>query len=373
MMNILFISSIQMWGGGEVFLMDLMGGLRERGHRVSLLCRPGTELAQRATAKGFDVTTMRIGGDFDPVVIWKTRRLMKQKQIDVICTNMDKDLRFGGIAAKLAGVPGIVPSREIDYPLKNSLRYRFAYNTLASCLVVNSIATQQTVLKSAPWLDRARTRIIYKGIDLAPFDRLPLSSLHDDLHLPVSTRFMTFLGQLDERKGIRYLLDAWKLIHMQFPDTVLLMAGTGPMRPLLESFLAEHHLMNRVHLLGFRNDVPDILKQSSLLVLPSLWEGFGYVLVEAMAARLPTIATQTSSIPEIVAHGTSGLLVPVKNARALADAMTDILSDDAKAHAMGEAGRKIVEQNFTIDVMIEKFEHVFHETIGNRINQGSHV
>ncbi|HLP18498.1 MAG TPA: glycosyltransferase family 4 protein, partial [Bacteroidota bacterium] len=316
-----------------------------------------------ASAKNFDVTTMRIGGDFDPVVIWKTRSLMKRKKIETICTNMDKDLRFGGIAAKLAGVRGIVPSREIDYPLKNSLRYKFAYNTLASLLVVNSIATQKTVLQSAPWLDASRTRIIYKGIDLAPFDTLPSSSLHEELNLPVTTRFMTFLGQLDERKGIRYLLDAWKKIHTQFPDTVLLMGGTGPMRPLLESFLREHHLTNRVHLLGFRNDVPDILKQSSMLVLPSLWEGFGYVLVEAMAARIPTIATATSSIPEIVAHKQSGLLVPVKNADALADAMTEILSDDAKARAMGAAGRAIVEQNFTIDVMIGKFEQVFHESV----------
>jgi glycosyltransferase involved in cell wall biosynthesis len=362
-MNLLFISSIQMWGGGEVFLMDLMTGMKARGHAVSLLCRPGTELAERATAKGFDVEAMRIGGDFDPLVIWQTARLMKRKRIDAICTNMDKELRFGGIAAKLAGVRGVVPSREIDYPLKNSLRYRFAYNILASCLVVNSAATQATVLKSAPWLDKARTRIIYKGIDLRPFDTPAVGSLHDELGLPRSVKFITFLGQLDERKGIRYMLDGWKKIHEKFPNALLLIAGVGPMRAMLESFIAENHLTNRVRLLGFRNDVPNILKQSSMLVLPSLWEGFGYVLVEAMAARIPTIATATSSIPEIVAHGRSGLLVPVKNAAALAEAMSTILSDEPKAQAMGAAGRLIVEQNFTIDVMIEKFERVFNECI----------
>jgi len=366
-MNILFISSIQMWGGGEVFLMDLMTGLKQRGHNVSLLCRPGTELSERSTAKGFDVTAMRIGGDFDPLVIWQTMRLMKRKKTEVICTNMDKELRFGGIAARLSGVPGVVPSREIDYPLKNSLRYRFAYNVLASCLVVNSKATQATVLRSAPWMDKARTRIIYKGIDLAPFDTPPSGSLHDELNVPRTTKFVTFLGQLDERKGIRYLLDAWKTMHTRFPDAMLLMAGVGPMQAMLESFLAEHHLTDRVRLLGFRNDVPNILKQSSMLVLPSLWEGFGYVLVEAMAARIPTIATATSSIPEIVDHGKTGLLVPVKNSAAIADAIIRILSDDAMAKAMGEAGRAVVEQNFTIDVMIEKFERVFAESITTRL------
>jgi glycosyltransferase involved in cell wall biosynthesis len=352
-----------MWGGGEVFLMDLMTGMKQRGHAVTLLCRPGTELAARATAKGFDVDAMRIGGDFDPLVIWQTMRLMKRKHIDVICTNMDKELRFGGIAAKLAGVPGVVPSREIDYPLKNSLRYRFAYNVLASCLVVNSRATQATVLKSAPWLDKARTRIVYKGIDLAPFDTPPSRSLHDEMGLPRTTKFVTFLGQLDERKGIRYLLDAWRKIHAHFPDTMLLMAGVGPMQKMLESFIAEHHLIDRVRLLGFREDVPNILKQSAVLVLPSLWEGFGYVLVEAMAARIPTIATATSSIPEIVAQGTTGLLVPVKNAEAIGEAISSVLSDDAMAKTMGEAGRRVVEQNFTIDVMVDTFERVFREVI----------
>jgi glycosyltransferase involved in cell wall biosynthesis len=288
---------------------------------------------------------------------------MRRKRIDVICTNMDKELRFGGIAAKLAGVPGVVPSREIDYPLKNSLRYRFAYNVLASCLVVNSIATQSTVLKSAPWLDKSRTRIIYKGIDLAPFNTPPVGSLHDELGVPRSTRFVTFLGQLDERKGIRYLLDAWKAIEARFPDALLIMGGVGPMQQMLESFLRENHLTTRVRLLGFRNDVPNVLKQSSMLVLPSLWEGFGYVLVEAMAARIPTIATNTSSIPEIVADGTSGLLVPVKDAEAIAGAMTTILSDATLERSMGEVGRHIVEQNFTIDVMIEKFERVFSESM----------
>jgi glycosyltransferase involved in cell wall biosynthesis len=358
-MNILFISSIQMWGGGEVFLMDIMRGMKERGHTVSVLCRPKTELAKNAKKIGFNVITIRIAGDFDPFVIWNASRIMKKNKIDVICTNMDKDLRFGGLAAKLAGVKGIIPSREIDYPLKDTFRYRFIYNHVATHLVVNSEATKNTVIKSAPWFDPQRMTVIYKGISLESFDALPASNLADEIGVPPATKFITFVGQLDERKGIRYLLDAWKDIHSRHTDVMLLLIGKGPMQKFIETFIVQHSLKSSVRLLGFRNDIPAILQQSYLLTLPSLWEGFGYVLVEAMAAKLPTVATATSSIPEIVVHEKTGLLVPPRQSKALAEAFNTLISDPEKAHMMGEAGRIRMEELFTIDVMFTKFEKVF--------------
>ncbi len=362
-MNILFINSIQMWGGGEVWLMDIMHGLQSHGHSVFLLCRPNTELAQNAKTNGFDVITMRIGGDFDPFVIWKTRTVMKEKKIDVICTNMDKELRFGGIAAKLAGVKGIVPSREIDYPLKNTLRYRFAYNILATKIAVNSIATQNTVLQSAPWFKKEKIKIIYKGISLEPYDVLPASNIRSEFNLSPDTRLVTFVGQLDERKGLYDLLEAWKSIHSQYKEVVLALAGKGPMQNYIEQFIKDNSLQSSVCMLGFRTDIPSILLQSSMLVLPSLWEGFGYVLVEAMAARMPTVATRTSSIPEIVEHEKSGLLVPPRNAMQLAEAISSLLSDPEKAKKMGNYGRTLVEQKFTIGTMIDEFEKLFQSTL----------
>ncbi len=363
-MNILFISSIQMWGGGEVWLMDMMRELKQRGHSVSLICRPGTELAGRAKDKGFDVVTMRIGGDFDPLVIWNARGVMKEKKIDVICTNMDKDLRFGGIAAKLAGVRGIVPSREIDYPLKNRLRYRMAYNYLATTIVVNSFATRRTVTLSAPWLDENRLRVIYKGIDFTPYQRIPASSIRKEFDIDRDAPIVAFVGQLDERKGIVHLLQAWRLVHESYPAAVLLMAGTGPMKSWIEHFTTEHALSGSVILAGFRDDIPSVLLQCSMLVLPSLWEGFGYVLVEAMAAGLPTVATATSSIPEIVEDGRTGILVEPKNSLSLSAAIGRLLGDPALQKNYGEAGRKAAQERFSIDRMITEFEEVFRHAAG---------
>lgn len=362
-MNILFINSIQMWGGGEVFLMDIMSGMKKRGHNVHLLCRPKTELAENALKLGFDVTTMRFGGDFDPIVIWKTKQLMRKKKIDVVCTNLDKELRFGGIAAKLAGLKGIIPSREIDTPLKNTLRYRFVYNFLATHLIVNSQATKDTVTKSAPWFDKNKISVIYKGISLKPFDTQPIYQLAEELGLDRKTKFITFVGQLEKRKGIKFLLEAWKSINEKHSDTVLLLIGKGPMQGFIEDFINSNNLNSQVKLLGFRNDIPSILLQSYLLTLPSLYEGFGYVLVEAMAARIPTVSTNVSSIPEIVQDKLTGLLVPIENPQKIAEAISYLLNHPDEVKEMGLRGREVVEKKFTINLMIDKFEQVFLNSI----------
>ena len=135
------------------------------------------------------------------------------------------------------------------------------------------------------------------------------------------------------------------------------------MQNYIEQFIKDNSLQSSVCMLGFRTDIPSILLQSSMLVLPSLWEGFGYVLVEAMAARMPTVATRTSSIPEIVEHEKSGLLVPPRNAMQLAEAISSLLSDPEKAKKMGNYGRTLVEQKFTIGTMIDEFEKLFQSTL----------
>jgi glycosyltransferase involved in cell wall biosynthesis len=362
-MNILFINSIQCWGGGEVWLMDVMRELGQRGHAVTLICRPNTPLSRNAIERGYDVVQMRFGGDFDPVVLWKVWRVIKKRAFDVVCTNTEKDLRIGGIAGKFAGISAIIPSREVDYPLKPTLAYRLAYKYLASKIVANSHATKVTLLRSAPYLKAAKISVIFKGIDITYYNHTPDFSLRTFYGLPSTAPIISFVGRLDERKGIYELLDAWKEIHAHHRDAVLLIIGDGTMRPEIERFMGKESLGGSIILCGFHQNVPHILLQSTMLVLPSHWEGFGYVLIEAMAARIPVIASHISSIPEIVVDGTSGILVEPKNPESIARAVCRLLENPTLAAAMGRAGRGIVEQKFTLQRMIDDFETVLRNQI----------
>jgi glycosyltransferase involved in cell wall biosynthesis len=363
-MNILFINSIQCWGGAEVWLMDMMRELKERGHAVTLACRKDTPLARKALELDCDVEPIRFGGDLDPLVIRTLWKIIKNRAIGVVCTNTEKDLRAGGIAGTLAGVTRIIPSREVDYPLKQTFLYRLSYKYLASKIIVNSLATQRTLLRSAPYLSASKIRLVYKGINVSLFDGARRSSLRETYGLPASTPVVSFVGRLDKRKGLYELLEAWKDVHVLHPDAVLLIAGEGPMRLEIERIVNENSLASSVILCGFQDSVASLLSQSSMLVAPSWWEGFGYVLVEAMAARIPVVASNVSSIPEIVVDGESGLLVEPKNPGAIAGAVCRLLENPAIAEKMGLAGRRIVEQKFTLDRMVTEFEAVICEESG---------
>ena len=360
-LNILFMNSIQMWGGAEVWLIDVMHGLQDRGHKVTLVCQPDTILEKNAGAEGFDVVSIKMRSDCDPMVIWKIWRLMREQDIHVLCTNMDKELRLGGIAARLAGVKAVIPSREVDYPLKNKLRYRFAYNCLSDYVLANSFSTKNTLLKSVPWLQASRIEVVYKGIHPEPY-------LHaNDDRMRIRTEFgagsrehlVGFVGQIDKRKCIKDILKSIPLVLQAMPNTKFLFVGKGNLEDYLLEQRSKHGLTKEILYAGFRKDVPAIMKAIDLLILPSRIEGFGYVLVEAMAAAKPVVATNVSSIPEIVQHGETGLLVPVHQPEKLANAIVTILKDKNMAVLMGQKGRDRVLANFTIERMIAQIESIF--------------
>lgn len=350
-----------MWGGAEVWLVDVMHGLTRRGHEVTLVCRPGTILEKNARAENFDVVAVPMRGDFDPDTVWRMMKLMRTRRIDIVSTNMDKELRFGGLAARLAGRVAVVPSREVDYPLKNKLHYRFTYNCLADHVLANSASTKNSLLMNAPWLNPDRIEVIYKGIDPAPYAGHPGDglALRRELGIPDAAPVIGFVGQIIERKGIPDLLQALPRIVENLPGVKLLLVGEGKLSQFVEEKTRELGVSDHVIACGFRRDIPAVMKAIDMLLLPSVVEGFGYVLVEAMAAGKPVVATNVSSIPEIVEDGVSGILVGVHNPEALASACVAMLTMPDRGRAMGERGRRVVLEKFTLELMIDRIEASF--------------
>ncbi len=360
-LRVLFISSIQMWGGAEVWLMDVMHGLGRRGHQVSLVCRPGTILEKNARAEGFDVIPVAMRSDFDPVVVARMVHILRERRIEVISTNMDKELRFGGLAARIAGRIAVVPSREVDYPLKNKLRYRFTYNRLADHILANSSSTKRSLLMNAPWLDPDRIEVIYKGIDPAPYLDRPEEGLEVRRQLGIGeeTSVVGFVGQIIERKGIPDLVWAIPRVLETVRDVRFVFVGEGKLVDFLLEKTRELGVADHVVYAGFRADIPAVMKAIDLLVLPSVVEGFGYVLVEAMAAGKPVVATNVSSIPEIVEHDLTGILVDVHHPDQLAAGITAVLSSRDRGRGMGERGREVMLEKFTLERMIDGIETAF--------------
>ncbi len=360
-MNILFINSIKIYGGGEVWMINAMKELRDRNHNVTLVCNPDAQISYYAEQNNFALNKLKMSGDFDPFTIVKLVRILRENKIDIILTNMDKELRLSGIAARLTDVKAVICRKGIDYPLKNNPRYRFTYNRLATHIVANSEATKYTMLKNAPWLDQSKISVIYNGINPDLYTQENTNNLRRELGIPDESALIGFVGRLNIQKGITYILQAFERLVETIPKAHLLMVGTGDLKNKIESVAKEKKFINNIHLAGFRDDIPDVMRTIDFLILPSVWEGFGTVLIEAMASEKPCITTKISSMPEIVEDDRTGLVIPPKNADELYKAMRSLIQNPLKAKDMGREGRKVVLNRFTLCKMADQYEQLFHK------------
>jgi glycosyltransferase involved in cell wall biosynthesis len=358
--NILFVNSISILGGGEIWMVTAMEELQRRGYNVSLICRRNAEIAEFAENKGIAVDRIRIGGDFDPLTIFSLIRIIIQKKIDYIIVNTGKELRLCGIAAHLSSRPKIIARQGIDYPLKNKLRYRLSYNYLADQIVANSEATKKTMLKNAPWLKHERIKVIYNGINPELYSGEKIKDLRKYSGIPSGEFIIGFAGRLSIQKGIIYLLEGFRELQKKINNVHLIIAGTGELHQMIEEFTRKFSLDKNIHLQGFRKDMPDFMRTIDLFVLPSLWEGFGIVLIEAMAAGKPCITTNISSMPEIVTDGKTGLIVPPEDSHNLAEAMIRLITNPGLAAEFGNEGLNVVKKKFTLEKMINNYEELLN-------------
>jgi glycosyltransferase involved in cell wall biosynthesis len=358
--NILFINSITIYGGGEAWMLTVLRELAVRGYRVTLICKPEAEIIKRID-DSIDVLPLRIAGDFDPITISHLVKIYKKRKIDIVVANVGKDIRLAGLAAKFASGVSVIALHQVDREIKNNLRYRFTYKSLADMIVVNSIATKNTLLKSAPWLVSEKIKVVYHGIDSGKYSGANTKDIRSEFGLSQQDLIIGFVGRLSVQKGIKYMLDAFRFVVGESQNVHLIIAGTGELEGLVKDFITQNNLERRIHLLGFRNDIPDLMRTFNIFLLPSLWEGFGIVLIEAMAAGKPVVATKTSSIPEIVTENRTGILVPPEDEEAISNALMRLISNPDLRIRFGEAGQKIVRDKFTTDRMINDYEKVFYE------------
>jgi glycosyltransferase involved in cell wall biosynthesis len=177
------------------------------------------------------------------------------------------------------------------------------------------------------------------------------------------------IGQIGERKGHRYFLEAAWMITQSHPLVKFWIVGKEPAHSKehytdqLSEYVREHHLQFQVKFWGFQPDITEILARVDILVLPSLQEPFGKIVIEAMAMEKPVIASHVGGVPEIVVHGQTGLLVPPADSEALRQALEQLIPDRQKRGQMGMKGRKRVEQYFSLEKTVRETEQVYEQIL----------
>jgi glycosyltransferase involved in cell wall biosynthesis len=229
------------------------------------------------------------------------------------------------------------------------------------------VAHSQEALFAERGVSPKKIKALYNGVSLQRFDQTAdRDTLLSGLGIKANGHIVATIASLTEGKGIQYLLKAADRVLLTFPETVFLIVGDGPLMQELRRLAASYSLDNRVFFLGTRNDIQNILAVSDLFVLPSLSEAFGMVNIEAMAAGKPVIATRTGGIPEVVADGESGYLAAPRNVDELTRYMIRLLQDREMRMSMGRAGRRIVEEKFTVDRMVKNYFDVYDSLLSGR-------
>jgi glycosyltransferase involved in cell wall biosynthesis len=226
------------------------------------------------------------------------------------------------------------------------------------------IATSRAVARRFPWAG-AKVRLVPNGVDLERFAPRPQSgALRASLGLPPSAPVAVSVGRHVPEKGYRHLVDATALVERARPGVHWVLVGDGELRGQLEAQARRLGLGSRVHFTGWRDDVADVLALADVFVLPSESEGFGRVLVEAMAMGRAVVATAVGGVPDVVVAGETGLLVRPADPVALADAVQALLADRAHASRLGAAGRARAESTFSLGAHVDAVERVYDEMLG---------
>jgi glycosyltransferase involved in cell wall biosynthesis len=351
--RILYTDTEDVWRGGQEQLLGLMAGMRSMGHDVWLASPPGSPLGRRALRAGVTVVPFVQRSELSPVAAIRFHRLLRNRRFDIIHFNTPKPVVAGCLAARLARIPVAVCSRRVNFPLRSRLS-ALKYNLCLDRVFTVSTSIRKTLLTAGVREDLVE--VVYEGVNLDWIDRLPPAPL------PIDSPPAFLIGtvaHLSAEKGHLTLLEAARLLSLGGERFHLALVGDGDLRLLLESKVVDYGLEAQVTFAGFRSDSEALMKRFDVFCLPSLSEGLSSAILAAMASRLPVVSTLVGGIPELVLDGSTGFLVPANHPGKLAEALSKLIRDPALRKSFGEAGRRRVEESFTIRRKLEATDRAY--------------
>ena len=359
MLTILHTESSLGWGGQENRTLNEMLGMRDFGHTALLACQPGAKLGVRAREAGFTVFETAMRTAIDLPAIFRLRHFMHGCNADIVNTHSGRDTQLAGMAARtLLRRPRIVRTRHLALPITS----RFTYSVLPDHVVTVSAHVAHYLTSAG--VPAQRITAVPTGIDLTRYVMAPGGgTLHAELGLAVEAPLVGTVAILRRKKGHAELLDAVPAVLARFPETHFVFAGDGPQRENLERRITELGLSSRVHLLGLRRDVINVLASLNIFVLPTHQEALGTAFVEAGAMGLAAIGSNVDGVPEIVGADATGLLVPVNDPPALARAIIELLANPERRQQMGEAARQKVRTHFSREAMVAGMLAVYQRVL----------
>ena len=365
--SILFlIDQLTEMGGAERMMFELANRLKKLGYTVSIITfrdNPSPE----AYTYGAEVIVLPIRSCLSWQAIGvarKIRQIIREKNIAIAQTYFESSDLFGAVVCWLSGVRKICSSRR-DMGLLRTRKHMLLYK-LCAPLYSRVFAVSKRV---AGWHQQRdaivpqKMEVIYNGVYLATYNhRIDRDQVRKAFGIPLDVPVVTTIANINPWKGLDVFLETAAIVHNQYPEIAFVIAGDKTdleHYQMLQDRVQELGLSSNVFFLGRVSDVPSLLMSSDIFTLLSRTEGFPNVVIEAMAARVPVVATDVGGTSEVVTDGVTGYLVPCEDHLTAAATVLSLLSFPPRGDRLTNTARALVEQQFSIETMVQRHIEVY--------------
>lgn len=359
-MNILHTETLKRWGGQQNRVLSESIGLKQRGYGVVIACNSGSVLAERSKEAGIKVYELNMVKHAHPVNIPKLIRIISNERIDIVSTHSSVDSWAGGFAAKLSG-RHLVRFRHNLFPVSKDPLSRLIY-ALPEKIIAISDAVKKVLTERG--IRQEKITVIPSSVNIDFFN--PESEdLKEDLGISADTLVIGNTSTFTWTKGQEVLLKAFNNIYKKFPCK-LLFAGALP-ESKKSKYLnhVNEEIRDNVILLGHREDIQRVLKTIDIFIYPSLLEGLGTALLEAMAMKRAVVVSDISTFKYFIKDRESGIFFRSESSSDLAEKVLDLLSDKDLRKQLGSNARREILRNFTFDKMINQTETQYKSILCN--------
>jgi glycosyltransferase involved in cell wall biosynthesis len=376
--------------GGEQVLLNLAKHLRKRGHQLLVTCPSHGPLVEVLRKEGIDVKIIAVKKSYDLLAAFQLKNLILKESIQILHTHGMLVNIVGRIASKLAHVPVSISTVHLTRELASGGRaenipqwfkgkyYRSLDNFTAKFndrIIAVSESVRQDLISQG--VSREKITVIRNGIECGGC-RSPLegkdrrAKKRKELGIG-NCPVVGTITRFSKQKDVQTFLYAISNVVAEYPDIQCLILGDGKQRRELEGLSYRLALNGNVTFLGYREDAREILNLFDIFVLSSLWEGLPLVVLEAMAASKPVVATRVPGTAEAVVEGETGLLLPLRDSKGLAESIKMLLADQGLAQEMGKAGRRRINKYFGAERMVDETERLYVDLMRSKQKKQSGI
>lgn len=364
--NIMLIGAFLEPGGEEEVITYLYKNLDRTFYNVYLCGPSSASFFEKHGIEKNELLHIEMKNKYDIKSLIQLIKYIKKYDIDLVHSHGNRGGLYGRVAAFISSKkPKSVWTlhlliEENDFTISKFRKRIYTkvekilnkYMTDHVISVSNDLETKYKVIYSAN-----NITTIHNGIDTVKYNVNKIENSKESNELTFG-----FISRLSKQKGLQYLMAAMNELVSKYKlskNIKLYIAGTGEEEEFLKAQIELHGLERNVNLLGFRKDVPNILQQLDVLILPSLFEGFPMIILESLCSGTPVIASRVNGIPEVIIHNKNGLLVEPRDIQGLINGMEFYINNPEMIKKHGDLGRSIILSNFTKEIMLDKHKNLY--------------